>query len=427
MSGDPTPRYASSSKDGLTQVVLGRLGVLLLAAAAFLGTFREWRIEGVNLLYSDLLLVGAAVCLVPGLRRGRILPLPTGGQQIAWFMGTVMLTAGLSVSSSVNGDALRGLIVVAQYLFALLVLPAVLSWVQPRRIDTVALSYLVGLGAVCAFGVVLYFFFPLQARAFSYGGRMASLLGDPNAFAKVIGISVPLLLTMVLRGRIPTWLALALGIFFLGGVLVAASFSGILANGVAMVALFLLLGRVKEVLRLGVLLAVLGLVFYNVFGTPAIVSRRILPVLESGQLADAPNYETRLSGVRQAISTDRSFFLGVGADAFRVTADTEKTAHNTLVLLQVEGGVLAAGGWLLCLLVMAWAAFGEWRAGQRVLGAGGLAATAALFVSAMANAHMYARFWYFSGFLVLAQLRLAPREETLEAAPVTGDVSPGGG
>ncbi|HKJ01383.1 MAG TPA: hypothetical protein VJ997_02980, partial [Longimicrobiales bacterium] len=297
--------------------LLQRAGVVCLVAGTFFSTFRDLRMGQVNFLLSDLFFVLAGPALLLTFRTERILPFASPRVRLAWFTGTLMLTFGLTVSTLVNGDSLRGIIVVGQYLFALLVLPGLLAIAPPWSRRLLGRSYLLGIGVVSAIGVVLYFLFPLQARVYSFGGRMASLLGDPNAFSKVIGISVPLLLAMIVREEIPRIMAGVVGVFCLGGVLVAASFSGLAANLVAFVIFFALLGRMKEILRLSLVLLVLGSAYFYTFGMPDIVERRIVPVLMARDLSAAPNFDSRLSGVTEALRMVRSPLIGVGADDFR--------------------------------------------------------------------------------------------------------------
>lgn len=105
--------------------MLTRAGLerILLSAAVFLAHFPLWRHSALFFTVSDLLfcLSLLTIVLTRGLPRA-----PLGPLTPYWLGACALLVVPLIGSSLINGVPMRGLIVIAQYLFSFALLPFVI-------------------------------------------------------------------------------------------------------------------------------------------------------------------------------------------------------------------------------------------------------------------------------------------------------------
>ncbi len=404
----------SISDHGASPVSIGEerstewgVGDALLLAAAFFVPFRILQVGQANFLFSDVLFAGAAGMLI--LRKGPLLPFDRPLSTQLWLSGVVVMSSSLMVSSLVNGDPARGLIVVGQFLFALLLVPGALARLAPWLAPKLAASYLLGMGVVCGVGIVLYTFYPAQASGFMFGGRMASFLGDPNALSKTVALTIPLAIVAWVDRILPRSVAIAVLICLVGCAMVAASFSGFITAVVATAVVVALSGHIAGGVKMVLVLVVATNLYLAAFGLPASVERRVLPVILAGQLSEAPNYQGRVQGILAAMDDVDGSLVGVGADMVQAESSSGKGTHNAFLLMWIEGGTLALLGLVFCLLALFNEAWVTWIGWSRLVGSAFIGTASAFVVAAMTNTHMYNRFWYLPLF-VLASLSLWERE-----------------
>jgi hypothetical protein len=160
--------------------------------AIFFSVFPELRPAEVFFTYSDILFCLSAVLLLLS-RRLRFAPL--GPLTVPWMVAFAILSAGLIVSSLLGKAPERALVVVGQYAFAYVLLAYILVRSDESVVDALIKSFVLGTVCVNAYGLGVYFFGVDETFRFVTGaGRLQSFMGNPNANANVIALTLPLLL-----------------------------------------------------------------------------------------------------------------------------------------------------------------------------------------------------------------------------------------
>ena len=415
---------------GLT-VDLVRLELLTACIAVFFAPFHVLRVEVFYFTLSD-----GFMCLSLLLRL-RLATLPrdflgvaTGG----WFLGLLVLMAALLVGSLVQGDPMRGIIVVGQYLFAFLVLPLVIVN-RPYRESALLVKVFVGaIFVICAFGIFLYLSGAAKGTsnaAFITGnGRMASFVETPNTAASLIAMTFPLLFYLSLAQRLASLVVVALFAVLGFGLLLTGSNTGMFAATAAVGIFVVARASTRLILTVGVVLAAVTIAV-TTWGTdilPPVFQQRVLGALQSGDLNEAGTFTGRYDLIKEAFEiVDGTMLLGLGADQYRIVSEDGAPVHNVYLLLWAEGGLPALAGFVLVLisgLFLAWSARGS-PEGRLVMTTG---MTTLLVFAALVNAtpHVYARHWVTPVFLALglAQGFTRSRRDALAmrslVAPLTG-------
>ncbi|WP_426170208.1 O-antigen ligase family protein [Sandarakinorhabdus sp. DWP1-3-1] len=404
---------AALAPAGRGRVVSGRAvsgrdaGLTLLTVAVFFSAYLTWRPFDIMFTLSDGLFCLAALALLAGQGvRGA----PFGAFTGAWVTGFLLMILGLLIGSIVNGDPLRWIITTLQYSFAFMVLPFLLVGHGLARTINLARGLVAGVAAMEVFGIAVYVLIDgsfEENRRFgldfiSGSRRLGVFLSDANWNGAVIAMTVPFVLFLAARRQLSQRAAALLLLVFLVGGVLAASVSA-LACGLTGVAMMMLAGGLRPPPKL-IAAGVAGVAIYAATGNglPAAFGARVLPALESGDLANAGTFSGRLALMQEAwrIVGD-TMFVGLGADQYRVVSASGAPVHNVYLLLWAEGGIAALVGWLVMLLVLLGIAAAALRR-DRLAGALGLAVTMSFIVSSIASPHMYARMWVVPVLLAVA-------------------------
>ena len=369
---------------------------ILLSAAVALSPFLVWRIPGAFFTVSDGLIVIAGFVWVVrgamGAKRG-----PGGSRaELVWTFGVGLLVFSLGLFSVWNGDASRGLLVVGQYGFALGLLPVLASRLGGDRIEVLIRWYLVGTGVVAGYGVLAYYLAPDLPWVNWVGGRVGSLLENPNHLSKAIAVAFPFLLRWGYVELRSLPLVLLLAALFVGGLLVSSSFGGLLA-AVFSIGLFLVLsGQVRAAVLILVAAGCAAFIFFaSGIEAPEIFVTRVMPLLDSRQaLNDAGSFNEKVALATQAWDNiGRNPLSGMGADMFEKISITRVPVHNTYLLLWVEGGIGALVGFMMAMVAALMLCLKAWRSGDRILGASCVATVSGFLFVSLTNTHVYGRFW----------------------------------
>lgn len=341
-----------------------------------------------------------------------------------WVFGVLLMVTGFLLSSLLNGDPIRGLIVTFQYMHTFLLLPLVVlgrSWEQ-----TIALvkALCASVFLMCIFGVYVIHIDGQRNTAFVSGsGRLQSFVERENEAASVIAMTTPLLLWLWISGAIRPLFALLGLVAMLYGTMLTGSNTGLLTLAAALAA-FLAVALSGRSLMGAVALGATTITAMLTVGRdylPPVFQRRVLGALESGNLDEAGTFSHRFQLMLESIGVARdTILLGLGANQYRVQSFWEQPVHNAYLLLWTEGGLLSLVGLVLALcggFVTGLAPL--MRPGGRVYAAAAICVLGPFILLINAAPHIYGRFWMGPVFCGLAiatcftRLGHAPRGKPL--------------
>lgn len=378
--------------------MIDRVAVLVVYLASFFVPFRNLRLEVVFFTLSDaLFLLAGALLLIAG-RRTMHLHGAEKKESFGYLSGLLMVCVGLLVSSMVNGDPVRGGVVVSQYLYALLFIPLVLILLRRDELINAAGVFLLGFSVVIAYGVYLYYTVPAYILRQDYdvvsGSRMGSLLGNPNAFAKGISATLFVLFSLAAAGRVKLLSVGLYSILSAFGLMVASSFGGILSGLMAYVMGSVIFGR-RGVVWIGVgAIGVVSIFSLGLVSVPEIFVERVFPVLEGRNIEEAGSFSRKVSLWNEAVDfMDDALIVGLGADEYVNQTLLENKVHNTYLLLFAEGGAIAFFGFLLMLGALVAPAVRDClvKGSMRRYALLFIGAWALFLLSCLTNVHVYGR------------------------------------
>lgn len=370
----------------------------ILYCAVFFAPYVTLRASELFFTLSDLLYCVCFFLLLIVRRTPRV---PLGGATTLWLGAFLMLMVGLMIGSIVQGDTVRGVIVIVQYFFSYVILLFVLVRDDKEEAHRLAMVFLASILVIDIHGIVTFYsvgYVP-DSRVVSGGRRLGTLLGQPNGAAAINAFVVSMVLYLWLCGRVKTWLAIVvLGVAFTT-VILTSSNSGLIMLGCCLAAFFGCAMNYRLLWRF-VLIGVFGVMAYFAGGSellPETFHRRVLGALASGDLEQAGTYLDRLRLIYEAvdlIGKKEILLVGLGADQFRVLSEQGAPVHNLYLLLWVEGGLLALAGWLLFIFIGVRLALAVRRSGGSTYLSAMMMSTLAVFATfAAVTAHLYARTW----------------------------------
>src|ERR671918_362596 len=294
-----------------TRVGLERI---LVSAAIFLSLFPSWRHSSVFFTISDLLFCLSLLTIL--LTRG--LPLaPFGALTPHWMAGFALLIASLVASSLINGEAMRAIVVSAQYAFSFVLLP--LTIMGRDREATIGLIQAFALGVFAAnlASVVLYYSgYTGDLHFVTAGGRLGSFVGNANTNAQMIALALPLMLYLWLAGRIAVLYLVPALLCMLVALILTSSNNGLLLAISGVAALFIMLRDLRYLVRAATGLAVcLALILlWASYWLPETFEERVLSAVRSGSIEEAGTFEDRMALIEEAMEMiDETMLVGLGA------------------------------------------------------------------------------------------------------------------
>lgn len=339
-----------SSQQGST---LQDVELFLLLLAVFFAPFETLRHPSLFFTLSDFFFCAALIVrIVVGFPL-----LPLGSATYVWLFGFVLLTFGLLISSLVNGEPVDALIVFVQYFFAFICLPyAILGRTYDQALLLIKCS-IWSMMALCLFGIVAYSMGAGGGVTGHFvivtgGGRLTSLVTNPNGFASVVAFTFPLLWFLMAVKQIKFGTAVVATTIFAVALILASSNTGFMIVVASALIFFLGQGRVKTVLVASAVFAVLGTVavIWGEHIFPAVFQRRVLGALLSGELNAAGTFTDRYELIREAWAmAESNAFIGLGVNQYKTISEQGLAVHNTYLLLLNEGGVISLLGFLILL------------------------------------------------------------------------------
>lgn len=394
------PRAAAWTGLGLSKQVRGRLDqfeFFLACATVFLAPINILRHPSFYLTLSDVL---AAICLLVMLLNRSLPVRPFGTVTFWWILGNVMLIGGLLVSTLVNGDVARGLVVSGQYGAAYFALPLVIVSRPRWQIEIMAKIFVLAIVLLCLHGVyVIHYVGETNTQYVSGNGRLMSMMERTNNFAAVIAMTVPILFWLAGAGCIRRLtVAVVLPILVYGSMLTGSN-SGMLglAYGFGIYLLVTVAHSLRQIALAfaGVCAAITALAIWGKSILPAVFQKRVLGALESGDIEQAGTFSHRYDLMMEALQmVDNTTLFGVGADQYRVLSQWGHPVHNVYLLVWAEGGLIALTGLLLIIvsgLLMLPGTMHRPRGRYAAICTFCVVTQFAFLVNA--TPHIYARFW----------------------------------
>ncbi len=217
-----------------------RLEHAFAMAAIFFAGFTEWRLPAVNFNLSDTLFCASVLLLALSARMPR---LPLYDLTCLWYVFFGIFLAFLILSSLISGDPLRALVTPGQYLFCYALMP--LALMERGSVLTIRFlkTFVASMMTICLLGL-FFFYFTDTTRVLGHdlisgSDRLASVLGNANAFAGMIGLTFPVVLYLWTSDELPGLIALP-GLCVLGAALVASSSVSGLATTALGIVIFLM-------------------------------------------------------------------------------------------------------------------------------------------------------------------------------------------
>lgn len=393
--------------------------ILAISLGVFFTAYLSWRPFEQLFTLSDFLFCIGLVLITAA---GRLPLAPFGLLTGPWYLCFSLMLGGLLVSSFINGEPERWLVVALQYSFAMLILPMLLVQHERSILQRLALALILGVAAMQLFGAIIYMLHagdPLTAQArfghqFVTGaGRLGAFLGDANWNGAIIAMTLPFAVHLMISQRLPLAPGLLLVALLGLGLVLAASFTGF-TSGLLSLLIYAVVGRSYPSWRV-LALGLVALAIYVASGAPlpAAFSRRVAPALANQNIAEAGTFVGRWELMEEAwvIAGDTSI-LGLGVDQFRVQSLHGAPVHNMFLLVWTEGGLPALIGWLGLLTILVAIAVVAIRFDRRAAGLS-LAVTTVFLIQATASPHMYARLWFVPVMLAAGFAMLAVRSSPL--------------
>ena len=362
------------------------------------------------------------------LYRGTMPRSPLGVVAWTWFPALVLIVAGLHVSSLINGDPVRGMILTVQYGFGFLVLPFVLLRPTLDECYRMLVVFATSIVLLDLHGIATYFVVGYTPSSLVVTGnlRLATLIANPNGAACINAVAILVLVWLLAEGRIGKllgWVYLAVTVFSL---VLTSSNTGLIVVVVGLLVYGGLTFQAKHFLRLAVALCIpVGFVAGGGLDyLPHTFQKRVLAAVVEGDVSEAGTYMSRSDLNWEALDTIEKreiLFLGLGADQFRDVSVQEVPVHNVFLILWVEGGILPLIGWLMLLSsgIVLWSRARSERIMRRGRAAA-LAAFACLLVISNARAHLYTPYLYTAMLLIMGPTLAGLRQNALSRRPASG-------
>ena len=377
--------------------------------AIFFSVYPAIRPADLFFTFSDMLFCFSAVLL---LLTGRLRFAPLGPMTIPWMGAFGIFSCGLIVSSLLGNAPERVLVILCQYAFAYVLLAYIIVRADESIVDTFIKTFVLGTVCLNTYGLAVYFGGTDETFRFVSGsGRLTSFMGNPNANANVIALTLPLILYLWFAGKWRSVYALG-SLAILAYALVATSSVGGLLWSLAGVAVFLLLTinwRVLVGLAVCVAIAIPLLTEYGTSILPEIFQTRVLGAAQSGDMGQAGTFSYRMGLIHEALRmVEDRLLVGIGADQYRVQSGFGDPVHDVYLLLWAEGGLPTLIGWLMLPQIIVLAALWVFaRPSGRLIAATTLAVVAVFLLVATGTTHMYGRFWVVPLHLCMALLMVA--------------------
>ena len=341
-------KYSGSTK-------MDKLELCLAVLTAFLAPINAARLNGIYITFAD---ISALLCLVIIFANHGVPRHIFGALTKVYFLGIFVFCGSILLSSIVNGDGVRGLIGVAQYILAYIIFPLVLIRRTHKEAWIIAFAFLAAIVIICLHGIIIITFDmeDAGARFISYSGRLRGLVERENELGGLLAMSVPLVIVLIRTKWFPFYFGWFILLSILYTIMLTGSNTGMACFVIAFIGALLFSDNLLlNAIYLSSVAIVLVLVV-AIFGTtflPDIFEDRVLTAFRTGDIEHLGTLSGRLELVAESIHLAEPYlFIGMGFDQLRELSVHGAPVHNVFLLVLNEGGVFALFGFLIILIAI---------------------------------------------------------------------------
>ncbi len=386
-------------------LALPKVLTFFLMIGVFTVSWHIARPGDINFTVSDAAFLVVLIGLVS---TSRLNLAPMAALSPAWLFSLIFMLGALFVSTLINGEITRWLIVSVQYSFAFLLLPIMFASFDHKTLQRCVVYYILGVTFSQAVGNIANIFFdysdtaPYLGNNFITGmGRIGAFSGNANNNSAMSGFALVFLFYVVDRRLMNPLLSFVCAGFLLWGLISSASFGGFVICLSACALVMLIRWPQRAIFAVLGIVALVTFYVSSDLPLPAVFEQRVLGALSGGGLEEAGTFTGRMELAKEAwrIAGD-TLFIGLGADSFRVVSMYQAPVHVFPLLLLTEGGLPALIGFLALLGLMWFQALtGVSTDPRRGIICVGVLLIFTLFT--LTVPHMYARLWLAPVFLAL--------------------------
>jgi O-antigen ligase len=385
---------------------------LLMFLSVLGASWHVFRPGTLNITFADIAFF-ACFGIIAG--TGRLNGAPFGSITPLWFLAVTMMLGGLFVSTALHGDLSRWLVVAAQYILALCLIPMLLNSYTAADTRRLPFIYCIGVTLSEAIGIIAINLFSygqtsalLGTKFITGSGRLGALAGEANWNGAVIAFALPMLIYSVHKKVIGWITASVCCAILIWGLLLSASFTGFSATLLSVTVTLFLLGW-RQVVRLAVMIGLAGALFMaSGAPLPSTFEKRVAGAITSGDLNQAGTFAGRAELIREAwVIAEDTAGVGLGVDRYREVSLHGAPVHQLYLLIWTEGGFIAFLGLLSILGLLGFLTFNAVRV-DRAAGAMAAGVLVVLLVYTMSSAHMYARLWLMPVMVALSTVYARP-------------------
>ena len=390
---------------------MDKLELCLAGITAFLAPINAARFAGINITFAD---ITALLCLVIIFANRGVPKRIFGALTEVYFLGLFVFCSSLLLSSIVNGDSVSGLVGVAQYIFAYLILPVVLIRRTHKEAWIIAFAFLAAIVVICLHGIIIIAFdMDVSVRFVSYSGRLRGLVERVNELGGLLAMSVPLVIVLIRTKWYPFYFGWLLLFSILYTIMLTGSNTGMGCFVIAFVGMLLIGDNLLRNLIYLSSIAVVLILFVTILDTgflPDVFENRVLSAFRTGDIKQLGTLVGRLELVAESIHLAESYlFIGMGFDQYRELSVHGAPVHNIFLLVLNEGGVFALFGFLILLIaIFTQASLVMLR--TRSLNAGAFLMVTVIVFSVVISGlpHVYARFLVLPWIVAMGLTRTIP-------------------
>jgi len=333
---------------------MDKLELFLAVTTAFLAPINAARLNGIYITFAD---ISALLCLVIIFANHGIPRHIFGALTKVYFLGIFVFCGSILLSSIVNGDGVRGLIGVAQYILAYIIFPLVLIRRTHKEAWIIAFAFLAAMMVICLHGIIIITFdMDVGTRFISYSGRLRGLVERENELGGLLAMSVPLVIVLIRTKWFPFYFGWFILLSILYTIMLTGSNTGMACFVIAFIGALLFSDNLLlNAIYLSSVATILVLVV-AIFGTaflPDIFEDRVLTAFRTGDIEHLGTLSGRLELVAESIHLAEPYlFIGMGFDQLRELSVHGAPVHNVFLLVLNEGGVFALFGFLIILIAI---------------------------------------------------------------------------
>jgi hypothetical protein len=395
---------------------MDKLELFLACLTAFLTPINAARLPNIYFTLADLT---ALLCLVLIFANRGVPKRMFGSLTEFYILGLFVFCGSLLLSSIINGDAIRGLIGIGQYILAFLIFPIVLLRRTHKEAWLVAFAFLSSIAIVCLHGIsIISFDMDVSTRYVTPTGRLRGLVERTNELGGLLGMTVPLVVVLTRTKWIPYYVGWAFLVVILYTTMLTGSNTGMVCYVVALVGTLLISESLSRNAAFLALAAILITLVFTVFGTdflPEIFQERVLSAFRSGDIDQAGTLTDRLDLMTESLHlADSYLFIGMGFDQLREINLHGAPVHNLILLVLNEGGIFALFGLLILLIAILSQASLVFQRTKNLNAAAYFLVTTLVFCLVISGLpHAYARFLFIPWIVALGITSTIPYAQSL--------------